>query len=107
MAACERHPALPLQVANGYRPPLGPQVAPGVRAVIEHCWKGLPELRPSMSEVVQELQAMQAAQGEGRALCLAQAWPPGLSHPLPEGAHFPGAHILSTMSQLILRSAAS
>ncbi len=33
-----------------------------VRALIERCWKGLPELRPSMAEVVAELQRIQAEQ---------------------------------------------
>jgi hypothetical protein len=38
------------------------RVAEPVRALIDRMWKGLPELRPSMAEVVAELEKIQ--QGE-------------------------------------------
>lgn len=50
----------PPQVANGYRPPIAPHLNARVAGLIERCWKGLPELRPSMGAVLAELEAAQA-----------------------------------------------
>ncbi|GAB4820768.1 hypothetical protein N2152v2_007814 [Parachlorella kessleri] len=53
-------------VAHGFRPPIGDQVPARVKALIERCWKGLPELRPSMGDVATELeQILQEYQGAG------------------------------------------
>lgn len=51
----------PLQVADGYRPPILDNVPASVAGVIESCWKGPPDLRPSAREVVARLEAIQAA----------------------------------------------
>ncbi len=50
-----------LQVANGYRPPLKPHVPASVQALIDKCWKGRPELRPTMGQVAAELRSIQLA----------------------------------------------
>ena len=52
-----------LQVAQGYRPPLPDSLPPSVAAVIEACWKGDPDLRPTAGKVVEMLQAIQASGG--------------------------------------------
>lgn len=69
--------SLPLQVAHGYRPELTKPIPEGVQALIERCWKGLPELRPSMEEVVVELEKLQEqmqAQMPGGRHCAESAW---------------------------------
>lgn len=69
--------SLPLQVAHGYRPELAKPIPEGVQALIERCWKGLPELRPSMEEVVVELEKLQEqmqAQMPGGRHCAESAW---------------------------------
>jgi hypothetical protein len=52
-------PACPLQVADGYRPPMLATVPVGVREAIEVCWKGDADLRPNAAEVVERLTKLQ------------------------------------------------
>ena len=48
-------PLLLLQVAAGYRVPLNPKLPSELCRLISDCWAGLPDLRPSMPEVVLRL----------------------------------------------------
>ena len=49
-------------VANGFRPQLSEKTVPrAVSDLINKCWSGVPELRPSAAEVVATLQGIQAS----------------------------------------------
>lgn len=48
-----------LQVANGFRPQLNDRkVAPEINALINDCWNGVPEMRPTAADVVTRLQGI-------------------------------------------------
>lgn len=47
------------RVANGWRPPFPNHMPDSIRKLVDKCWAGLPELRPSMPEVVCSLQEIE------------------------------------------------
>lgn len=62
------------KVAEGYRPPLLKGLPPSLVDVIQACWKGDAELRPTAREVVALLEAVRDS-GEWHR-CV-RAWPAG------------------------------
>lgn len=48
-----------LQVAHGLRMPLDRKLPEPVLTLIDECWSGLPDLRPSTSEVARQLREME------------------------------------------------
>ena len=52
---------------SGYRPPFPSFMSQEIRDIVNKCWSGIPELRPTMSEVVKELSALRSA-GHGEML---------------------------------------
>ena len=47
------------KVANGWRPPFPAHMPESIRNLVDKCWSGIPELRPSMQEVVDALREIQ------------------------------------------------
>ena len=64
-------------MAEGYRPPLLKGLPPALVEVIEACWKGDAQLRPTAREVVERLEAVRAS-GERASASM---------NAVPHGAH--------------------
>lgn len=47
------------RVAAGWRPPFPMHMPESIRKLVDKCWAGIPELRPSMEEVVKQLEEIQ------------------------------------------------
>ena len=64
-ASTQTHFTCTPQVADGYRPPILPNLPDEIKAAIESCWKNDPDLRPTARAVVEMLQAVQASGAVG------------------------------------------
>ena len=54
-----------MQVAHGYRRPLPKSLGPETQALISECWAQEPHNRPSMTQVLERLQDIEASGGPG------------------------------------------
>lgn len=49
------------RVAAGWRPPFPAHMPEKLRKLVDKCWAGLPELRPSMADVIKRLEEIQTS----------------------------------------------